>query len=168
MRELTFLTELGNYNYVLHDGFVIAASKKKICRDYLQKLLKSPFSWTHKNTGDMSDDLLLKMISEGRNVPEKPNFILYGTKFQVNILKATFTIPYGSTCSYKDLALNAGYNSAYRAAGTALNKNPLPFIIPCHRVIRQNNTIGEFNGGSELKIKLIERETCQCMEERSK
>lgn len=158
MKELVFKNDLGNFNYILQNGYVIASSIEKPSSDYLQKLMKSPFSWIHKNTSDMSDDELLERISRAEDVPVKPSFILFGTEFQLSILKATSTIAYGTTCSYRDLALKAGYKSAYRAAGSALNRNPLPFIIPCHRIICQNNSIGEFNGGSELKIKLIERE----------
>ena len=66
-------------------------------------------------------------------------------------------IPYGKTISYADLAKQAGKPLAYRAVGTACGKNPLPLIIPCHRVISQQG-LGGFTGGLKIKKFLLNLE----------
>ncbi|MDL2271283.1 MGMT family protein, partial [Methanobrevibacter sp. OttesenSCG-928-I08] len=69
-----------------------------------------------------------------------------------------FESEYGSTNSYGELAELAGHPRAARAVGTTLAMNPFPIIIPCHRTIRHDKSIGQFGGGVESKMKLLELE----------
>jgi methylated-DNA-[protein]-cysteine S-methyltransferase len=78
--------------------------------------------------------------------------------FQTKVLRATAAIPYGETRSYREVAEEAGNPRAYRAAGTALGHNPLPPIVPCHRVIQASGEIGNYGGGPELKEALLRLE----------
>jgi len=78
---------------------------------------------------------------------------LTGTLFQKKIWSVTATVPYGRTVSYKEVAELAGFRGAWRAAGSALNKNPILLIIPCHRVIKSNGDFGRFGGGKKLEVK---------------
>ena len=80
------------------------------------------------------------------------------TELQKSVYSATAKIPYGKLSSYKEIAEVINRPNAYRFAGTTLAKNPFPVLIPCHRVIRSDNTIGQFAGGKNLKIKMIELE----------
>jgi len=80
------------------------------------------------------------------------------TMLQKSVYSATAKIPYGKLSSYKEIAEAINRPKAYRFVGTTLAKNPFPILIPCHRVIRSNNTIGLFAGGKNLKIKMIELE----------
>ena len=80
------------------------------------------------------------------------------TELQKSVYSATAKIPYGKLSSYKEIAEVINRPNAYRFVGTTLAKNPFPILIPCHRVIRSNNTIGWFAGGKNLKIKMIELE----------
>ena len=80
------------------------------------------------------------------------------TELQKTVYSATAKIPYGKLSSYKKIAEVINRPNAYRFVGTTLAKNPFPILIPCHRVIRSNNTIGQFAGGKNLKIKMIEIE----------
>ncbi|MDD4289330.1 MAG: methylated-DNA--[protein]-cysteine S-methyltransferase [Atribacterota bacterium] len=82
------------------------------------------------------------------------------TYFQKNILQKTREIPYGVTKTYKLLAKHAGYPKAYRAVGGVMRINPLPLIIPCHRVIGSYGKLTGFSatGGLELKRKMLESE----------
>lgn len=80
------------------------------------------------------------------------------TELQKSVYSATAKIPYGKLSSYKEIAEVINSPNAYRFVGTTLAKNPFPVLIPCHRVIRSNNTIGQFAGGKNLKIKMIELE----------
>ena len=81
-----------------------------------------------------------------------------GSAFKKAVLSQIRSIEYGQTSSYKELAMAAGYPDANRAVGTACKTNPLPLIIPCHRVIRSDWSLGEFVGGKEMKKTLIELE----------
>jgi len=67
-------------------------------------------------------------------------------------------IPYGETRTYTDLAREAGNERAVRAAGSACSRNPIPLIVPCHRVVRSDGTPGLYAGGVEMKKRLLELE----------
>tara|TARA_B100000003_G_scaffold148802_1_gene134064 strand:- start:663 stop:995 length:333 start_codon:yes stop_codon:yes gene_type:complete len=86
------------------------------------------------------------------------NLDLKMSTFFVNTLKEVKKIPYGCTRSYKDIANNIKSPRGYRAVANANARNPLPIIIPCHRVIKSNGELGGYGGGSILKNKLIEFE----------
>ena len=80
------------------------------------------------------------------------------TPLQQLVLRATADIPYGSVRSYKQIAEAIHRPRAYRFVGSALAKNPFPILIPCHRVIRSDSSLGRFGGGTGLKRELIEME----------
>lgn len=92
----------------------------------------------------------LKMYLEGRlkkfTVPLEPN----GTTFMKQVWSNLCEIPYGTTVSYKDVAINIGKPNAAQALGLANNRNPIPIFIPCHRVIGENETLTGYSGGIEL------------------
>jgi methylated-DNA-[protein]-cysteine S-methyltransferase len=78
--------------------------------------------------------------------------------FQRRVLKATAAIPFGGHASYGEVAERAGNPRAYRAAGTALGRNPIPIVIPCHRVWAAGGKLGGYTGGLERKRALLELE----------
>jgi methylated-DNA-[protein]-cysteine S-methyltransferase len=78
--------------------------------------------------------------------------------FYRKVLRATARIPYGQTRSYKQMAKRAGSPRAVRATGSALGSNPLPIIVPCHRVLRTGGALGGYGGGLETKQALLELE----------
>ncbi len=84
-----------------------------------------------------------------------------GTDFQLKVWKCLQQIPYGETRSYKQLAEMAGNPRACRAVGGANHCNPLPVLIPCHRVIGSNGRLIGFGGGLHIKKHLLELEQ-QC------
>ena len=67
-------------------------------------------------------------------------------------------IPYGETRTYTDLARGAGNERAVRAAGSACSHNPIPLVVPCHRVLRSDGSLGGYAGGLEMKQRLLEME----------
>jgi methylated-DNA-[protein]-cysteine S-methyltransferase len=67
-------------------------------------------------------------------------------------------IPYGETRTYTDLARAAGNERAVRAAGSACSRNPIPLVVPCHRVLRSDGSLGGYAGGLEMKERLLELE----------
>jgi methylated-DNA-[protein]-cysteine S-methyltransferase len=75
--------------------------------------------------------------------------------FGRRVLEATSRIPYGAVSSYKLVAGEAGSPRAYRAAGTALGGNPLPIVVPCHRVLQSGGGLGGYTGGLHIKMKLL-------------
>lgn len=77
------------------------------------------------------------------------------TAFRREVLRATVAIPYGQTASYREVATVAGRPKAVRAAGSALATNPLPIIVPCHRVLRTDGGIGQYLGGAAAKRRLL-------------
>ena len=86
--------------------------------------------------------------------------LLNATPFQAKVYEALLQIPYGETRSYKDIAISINHPKAYRAVGSANNKNPIPIIIPCHRVIASNNTLAGYAYGLDMKKKLLKLEKC--------
>lgn len=81
-----------------------------------------------------------------------------GTPFQLLVWQQLGTIPYGCTASYKDIAVKLGKPTACRAVGMANSRNPLPLLIPCHRVITVNGAVGGYVFGSSLKTRLLKLE----------
>ena len=75
--------------------------------------------------------------------------------FRREVLRATAQIPYGRTASYREVASRAGRPAAFRAAGSALATNPLPILVPCHRVLPAGGGIGDYRGGAEAKAWLL-------------
>lgn len=78
--------------------------------------------------------------------------------FRGQVLKATARIPFGSVSSYREIATRAGSPNAYRAAGNALGSNPVPIVVPCHRVLHAGGGLGGYTGGLERKRFLLELE----------
>jgi len=84
-----------------------------------------------------------------------------GTEFQVKVWNELRRIPYGETISYKQLAERIGKPKAVRAVGAANGANPIPIVIPCHRVIGNDGSLTGFGGGLPLKKRLLELESRQ-------
>jgi methylated-DNA-[protein]-cysteine S-methyltransferase len=81
-----------------------------------------------------------------------------GTPFQLSVLRALQEVPYGETVSYGELAQRIGKPKASRAVGAANARNPLPIVIPCHRVIGSDGSLVGFGGGLDIKQKLLDLE----------
>jgi len=78
--------------------------------------------------------------------------------FSERVLRATARIPYGGVSTYRDVAARAGNPRAMRAAGNALGSNPLPIVVPCHRVVRTGGDVGNYGGGPDMKRALLRLE----------
>lgn len=98
----------------------------------------------------------LKAYFSGRKVDFKESLDLKGgTEFQKRVWKAMLKIPFGQTRSYGWLAQQVGEKSKARAVGSACRANPIPIIIPCHRVIREDGSLGGYGGGLGMKRRLL-------------
>ena len=84
---------------------------------------------------------------------------LRGTNFQRAVWRAVAGIPYGSLSTYREVAIRVGRSRAYRAAGNAVGRNPLLIVVPCHRVVRSDGSLGGFGStGIEVKKYLLRLE----------
>lgn len=92
---------------------------------------------------------------EGRRRVFDLRYELLGTDFQKDVWNAVASIPYGRTSSYRDIAHLIGRPEASRAVGAANGANPIPIVIPCHRVIGANGSLTGYGGGLPLKRRLL-------------
>lgn len=83
---------------------------------------------------------------------------LVGTAFQLAVWRALTAIPYAGTCSYRDVAIAVDRPKGFQAIGQANTRNPIPIVVPCHRVINADGSVGGYGGGVERKRVLLEME----------
>lgn len=100
----------------------------------------------------------LKRVLAGKEPMAYPPMAPAGTEFQRNVWKAMSRISLGKTMSYGEVAAAIGNPKAVRAVGGACGANPIPVLVPCHRVLAANNKIGGFGGGLGWKSRLLEAE----------
>ena len=154
--------------YVVKDSplgpLLVAATPKGICRltfDEDASVLKRRFP----NATVLPDDGTISAWAEGAlmaiehpsHTPELP-IDVRGTAFQEAVWKELRRIPLGETRSYADIAVAVGQPQAVRAVGTANGSNPVAVLVPCHRVIRSDGTLGGYAGGLDRKRKLLTAE----------
>ena len=131
-----------------------------------EKLLKLSFKGLKDITEEAKEDKsrfksIFKQLEEyfaGDRREFSIDYSIDTSLFATRVYKEMAKIPYGTTLSYSELAKKSGRKLAYRAVGTACGKNPLPLIIPCHRVIAVNG-LGGFGGGLDTKRFLLNLET---------
>ena len=87
--------------------------------------------------------------------------VLIGTDFEVRVWEALLKIPMGQAVSYSDIAKHIGKPSAARAVGSAVGRNPISFVVPCHRVLRNDGSLGGYHWGLTRKRAIIGWETGQ-------
>jgi AraC family transcriptional regulator, regulatory protein of adaptative response / methylated-DNA-[protein]-cysteine methyltransferase len=116
-------------------------------------------NWKH---ADLQEDpaatfpLVHQIFSQNWDLESSPlHLYLRGTNFQIKVWEALLRIPAGSVVSYKDIAVLIGMPKASRAVGRAVGQNPIPVIIPCHRVIRNGGEFGDYHWGSARKKALL-------------
>jgi O-6-methylguanine DNA methyltransferase len=103
----------------------------------------------------------LKNILAGTEPGKYPPLDAAGTEFQKSVWREMRKIPLGRTKSYGGIAEAIGKPRAVRAVGGACGANPIPVLVPCHRVLAANNKLGGFSGGLEWKRKLLARENIE-------
>jgi methylated-DNA-[protein]-cysteine S-methyltransferase len=157
MQLLTYDSNAVKCFIAVENGAVIAISDKVLTADVIQDLknhdcLDIP--------GDTADNVLSQLDDyfKGKRKRFSVHVKLYGTDFQRKVWEACASIPYGETRSYGELAAMIGNPKAMRAVGSALGRNPVPIIIPCHRVLQSNGTLGGFGWGLEAKEYFIDLE----------
>ena len=124
--------------------------------------------WCQKNMGmgivedtnftTEAKDQILNYLCGKRKSLDFP-IVHLNTPFRTRVLDAERNIPYGQTCSYREVAQRAGTPNASRAVGSANANNPLPLYYPCHRIINSNGQLGGFGWGVDVKQYLLDLET---------
>lgn len=136
-------TPIGFLTLKADDSFLLSIEFGKACE------IENPNSIT---------ELAAKELSEyfpGNRKEFTVPYKLCGTEFQKKVWQALTEIPYGKTASYEEIAVKIGNPKACRAVGMANNKNKLPIIIPCHRVIGKSGNLTGYAGGLDIKIFLL-------------
>lgn len=138
---------------------LIAETNKGICKvsflnnssNSLQELATDfPYAKFVNQLGENAE--LLKTYFDTWQIPkEKINIHFKGTPFQIQVWKALLQIPAGNLVAYQDIGNKIGKSKAVRAIGTAIGKNPIAYLIPCHRVIKNNGLMGNYRWASERK-----------------
>ncbi|MBN2879588.1 MAG: methylated-DNA--[protein]-cysteine S-methyltransferase [Clostridia bacterium] len=142
---------------------ILVGDEKGIARLYFdipeaKKKLASDAEWEYNDS--FFDDVKseLKEYFEGSRKAFSIKLNPSGTAFQKNIWNILMRIPYGETRTYSQIATDAGNPNASRAAGSAAGRNPIPIIIPCHRVIGASGQLTGYAFGVEMKKNLLELE----------
>lgn len=140
-------TPIGRLNIVANDEAVTA-----IEFDADPSAQQAPNTITRLCCEQLSDYFAGKRV--GFDIPLDAN----GTAFQHQVWQALINIPYGETCSYSAIAHQIDNPKAVRAVGAANGRNPIPVIVPCHRVIGSSGQLTGYAGGLDIKVWLIEHE----------
>lgn len=119
--------------------------------------------YTPTTQSDVMAQTVEKVAFEGLDHPLK--FDVTGTEFQLKVWKELRNIPFGTTATYQQIAERIGQPKAVRAVATAIGQNPVAMLIPCHRVIHSDGTLGEYHWGRDLKKQILEWEAAKIKEQ---
>ena len=148
MYSYTYNTQIGNITIIEKDGYIANLYINYNNIKTIQKETKL-ISQTANEIKEYLDG-----NKKSFSIPIK----IEGTDFQKKVWQELLKISYGETRSYKDIAININNSKACRAVGTAIKNNPIPIIIPCHRVINSNKNLGGYAYGLEIKKILLKIE----------
>ena len=163
MKYVTFETKFGFYGILSDQGGILRTSLPVPDRKTSEKHLLEGLEGGKYSSGLMIGvQKQIKLYFSGTYVEFDDNISLLLddlSQFSQDILNACLKIPYGQTVSYGELAKMANHPKAARAVGNAMGNNPIPLIIPCHRVLKSDSSIGGFQrsrpGGINLKKRML-------------
>lgn len=135
----------------------LVASENGLQGVFLEKQ-RIPMEIDSENTFLNQAELQLNEYFKGERTEFDIPLDIQGTEFQKQVWKQLIKIPYGETRSYKDIARAVNNSKASRAIGNANGQNPICIIIPCHRVISSDGSLGGYSGGINIKKKLLKLE----------
>ena len=137
---------------------------KIILPDYLENILKIiKKSYVRSKKADNLARKVNSWINYGLSF-DYP-FVLRGSAFEKRVYKLTLKIPKGKVASYKQIA-EALNSKAYRAVGNAMKKNPVPLLVPCHRVVNTDGKLGGYGGGLKMKKRILTKEGVEIIDGR--
>jgi len=125
-------------------------AEEEVARVFGRRLLRMPLDRTRRE---------LDEYFEGRRREFGLALDLRVAAFHADVLRELALVPYGLTTTYGALAAKAGHPKAARAVGTVMNRNPIPIVLPCHRVVGANGALTGYAGGLDIKRRLLELES---------
>lgn len=144
--------KVGNYSSKLFGDITIITKNGKLTGLNFGKVT----SFINEPEEEIVQKVLLA-LNENIIDPSLP-IELSGSDFQIKVWESLRKIPSGTVTTYKKIAQDIGHPNAFRAVGTACGTNPIAMIVPCHRVISSNGSLGGYHWGLDLKNKLLIRE----------
>jgi len=144
---------------------LLAADTRGLTRVHFQggpAPLQPPAGWRHDSSPFARTIAQLAEYFAGKRRTFRLPLAPLGTPFQLAVWQALRAIPYGATVSYGQLARQLGHANGARAVGLANGANPLPIIVPCHRVIGADGSLTGFGGGLAIKRALLSLEGAPC------
>lgn len=145
---LVALTEKG----ICHLGFINDEDRDIALEDLYENWRNANFIEDERNTGSIVKNIFDVQFPER---PPRLNLYIKGTNFQIKVWEALIRIPPGYMLSYEDVAGMSGRPDAVRAVASAVAKNPVSFLIPCHRVIRKMGVVNNYRWGAEKKFAIL-------------
>ncbi|MBC2850713.1 methylated-DNA--[protein]-cysteine S-methyltransferase [Cetobacterium sp. 8H] len=150
---------MGNYFYVFETRFGLLKIESN--DEYVTAIeFNNPISNNQYQLNDTIKSAFLELneFFEGKRKSFSFPIKLNGTEFQKSVWNELMKIPYGETRTYKEIAISIGNPKACRAVGLANNKNPLPIVVPCHRVIGSKGALTGYAYGLNMKETLLKLE----------
>jgi len=150
-------TSIGYLSFIYSKEYLYQISFGKSFK--LNKYIEKEVNFTIKDSGNnIYTEEVLEYLDGRRkffNIPIK----LVGSKFSMRVWEELIKVKYGKLETYKDIALKVGGARYSRAVGMANGKNPIPIIVPCHRIIKSNGDLGGYSSGLDIKKKLLKIES---------
>ena len=137
------------------DAIVLPKRSKRAVESDLRKMGEGRFESGESARLDSAGRQLLDYLAGTRETFDMPIDSSHGTPFQRRVWKELQRIPYGKLRSYQWIAARVGGRHYARAVGSAVGANPLPIVIPCHRIVGHDASLGGFSGGLPMKRKLL-------------
>jgi len=143
---------------------IVASTEKGIChmafvddgeKNALENLKQIFPNAIYNQLADRNQQNALFVFNQDWSKLDEIKLHLKGTDFQIKVWETLLNVPIGGLTTYADLARKSGYIGASRAVGTAVGKNPVAFLIPCHRVIKSTGEIGQYHWGAARKNMII-------------
>jgi len=131
--------------------FVDGSSERAQVAQLIERWPNATFAVDREGTASVA-----RRLFELESQTERPlHLVVRGTNFQINVWRALLRVPFGEMRSYEQIAASIGAPTALRAVGSAIGRNPVALLIPCHRVIRKTGAIGEYHWGAQRKRALL-------------
>ena len=137
-----------------HLSFLDPWSEAQSWTDFLDRWPRARILHDDRTARDLAERVFLRSGSRRKPLPVH----LSGTPFQLAVWRVLLAIPEGEVTTYSEVARAIGHPTATRATGTAIGKNPVAWVIPCHRVIRRDGVPGNYRWGPDRKLAMLEWE----------
>lgn len=153
--------KFGSFYLCKLEGKLVWAEFEKKNSEPLSDLLKMGYVLRNDETSLKEEISILRRYFKGEKVDFSsiPISFIIGTENEKKVWEELIKVPYGETVTYSYIAEKIGLPYAQRFVGNAVGKNPIPIIIPCHRVIRKDGSLGGFSAGLHVKRYLLELES---------